>query len=617
MISQPSATAVTTARSVSILFSSPGDVSTEKKKLISIVEDMRPAFLRYGISLDPWAYETEAVPGTVADGGTVQTIVDHQMRRIDGVMTYDLFVGLMDRRIGTPLPDAPSGTVHEFREAQKLFESTGRPHILFYFHLWESGDATEPNLQSEAVEQFRSEYPGLFSYYCSIEDLELQFRRHLLTELLGLFQTSLSAAPDPAWSTWWLAICNQYTSFAGTQTGYRDRTIEKVRRMLRQLHLLMGIDNCLSPLERRILCASLFSALLDLSQENIRQFVGDIPNGVAAVCSILERSRETEKLMLGSVGEVRLDLLGVLVYIAWSLDRSRASISRGITGPPDPGTTAVDDWLAWLTADIHCEHGIVRYHLLSPSRKWDGPLAGATAIALEALWQNARSVLTRYGLSFAVARCQIDIDASVGHIPGCALKLISQQAHKAMADLPKNPHLGENQLPRIAASLPLPVSKVNAPVVFRTTKPGPLRLLVDGDLVAEAPDGGRIEYLPPVDRSVECTLECNEFGEFVPIVRSRLQQLNPMEAACLDVSEDRLAAFHGLGMWNDLMEALWSRMLSPYADMEDEVSVLHILNNAFKEAPFDQDSLLDRRDLYWTAVESVCNRIVKKGEVTT
>ena len=46
---------------------------------------------------------------------------------------YDLFIGLMWRRLGTPTPRAISGTVEEFELAVKAHEQVGKPDIWFYF----------------------------------------------------------------------------------------------------------------------------------------------------------------------------------------------------------------------------------------------------------------------------------------------------------------------------------------------------------------------------------------------------------------------------------------------------------------------------------------------------
>src|SRR5215467_10427693 len=121
-------------RVITVFFSSPGDVASERGRLMSILEEMRPAFARSRVVLMSWVYDTDAVPAAAAKDGSVQTVIDNQLpRNADGSIAYNLYVGLMGRRIGTPVAGVASGTVHEFNEAKASFEQTGKPHILFYF----------------------------------------------------------------------------------------------------------------------------------------------------------------------------------------------------------------------------------------------------------------------------------------------------------------------------------------------------------------------------------------------------------------------------------------------------------------------------------------------------
>jgi len=599
-------------RPVTVFFSSPGDVGAEKARLAAVVEEMRPAFLRHSISLVPWTFEKNSVPLVAPVQGSVQTVIDRQMpRKPDGSIAYDLFVGLMDRRIGTPLKDAVSGTVHEFQEARKAFETNGKPHILFYFREREAPDGGD-DLQMEGVQRFRSQYPGLFARYESIGDLEAQFRRHLLTELLDLFSPEPERT-DAVADEWWDRVREQFAALhAAVSTTYLDRTPEKTVRIIRQLHLLLGIEHALSAHERRLLAASLLSALLGESdREKVKYFAPEGPESVGEIRDILARSADLSKLRAVPVGKTRLDLVAALVRIGWRLDLNRQGISPDFAGAPDSDSAAADESLAYLTEECVCQRGLVRFHLLAPSGKWVGPLIGATAIAMEASWQEVRSVLTRHSLSFAVARCRTEIDADVGNIPEDVFERIAKCAQNAIERLPKCPHLGEAQLPRLEELLPLPFSKVDSAVVFRAPNPGAVRLSVDGVVVAEA-ESGAIEYQPPAEKPVECVLECDEGGEFLPVVHSRLQRLGPAEAGVLDSVADKAEAFRALAMWNNLLAMIWPRLAGSPTNPEDLSGAFHILRDAFNGLPQTHDALLARRDKYWDAMEIVRNRLLKE-----
>jgi hypothetical protein len=266
-----------------------------------------------------------------------------------------------------------------------------------------------------------------------------------------------------------------------------------------------------------------------------------------------------------------------------------------------------------LTEEIVCERGIVRFHLLAPSGAWVDPLIVATAVALEALWQSTRTVLTRYGLSFAVARSRVETDADVGPVPAAVLESITRSARETTDSLPAFPHFGESQLPDLGTLLPLPFSKVRASVSFRAPMPGPVRLLAGGVIVAQEPESGVIEYLPPSGEAIDCVLECDPAGAFIPVVQSRLQRLSPVEGAILDCSSDRAGALRSLGLWNDLLESIWPGASRPEPDREDLSAAFHVLRNAFEEMRVAVEPLLlERRDVYWDAMEIIRKRLTKQ-----
>lgn len=479
---------------VTIFFSSPGDVGDEKAKLVNVVEEMGAPFLRHGVSLAAWTFEKNAVPLAAAAGDSPQPVIDRQMpRKPDGSVAYDLFVGLMDRRIGTPLDDAPSGTVHEFLQAREAYQNTGRPHILFYFREREPKENQDP--QIAGVERFRSEYPGLFARYHSLADLEAQFRRHLLSELLELFNPLATVKIAPAPEEWHPGAEVGWADL-GVEgpMGYLDNSCEKVRRIIRQLHLLLGVEHRLSSRDRNLLATALLAGICSEADRERVVLAAQTAETASEIREVIARSHDMSKLLARPISKVRVDLLAALVTVGWRLDLDRQAISSNVSGPPDSGDATVEEWLAYLTDRIECEPGIVRFHLLAPSGEWINPLVGATAIALESLWQGVRAVMTRYDMSFAVARCQIEVDADVGRIPGNTINLLSQRAKDAVGSLPKSPHFGEARLPEIHELIPLPESKVDTAVAFRAPNPGPARLLVNGAVVAEEPQSGLIEY---------------------------------------------------------------------------------------------------------------------------
>jgi hypothetical protein len=600
------------ARVVNVFFSTPGDALSERELLVSVVQEMQAAFLRRGITLKPWAYDTDATPGVAPAGGTPQSVVDPQIpRKPDGSLDYDLYVGIMARRIGTPVSDAVSGTVHEFNEARAAFNRDGKPHILFYFRN-EDPRADAEDSQFKGVLAFRSQYPGLFSIFQSPDDLEAQFRRHLLSELLDLLVVgdAAQAAPKDGWSD---SLSERYARLQSGPPTFLDRSADKPQRIMRHLHELLGINYQLSRREQKILLASLYCLLLGTDdQTNIRGFLGvsEIDDQVVAVVKA-NRSSSTSPAYPGT--QVRLDLLAALVKIGMRLDISRKGITANWTSLPDVDRGPLEEWLAYLTADIVCQRGVVRFNLLAADARWIDPLTGATAVAMEALWQELRSVLTPYGMTFAVARPGVEVVSNSG-VPESLLVRIQAAAEQVMNSLPRFPHFGEAELPKLEDVIPLPISKVRSPETFHCSPDESVRLLVNGVVVAEreASNGEDIAYMPSGNEPEDCVLECDEVGVFVPLLHCRLQRLSAVEEALLESNQDLSEGLRSFGLWNELLRSLWPRLLAARADSADLMDAFHILRDAFEAASQDNPSLLERRDHYWDSLDIVRNRIEQK-----
>jgi hypothetical protein len=118
---------MTHAERIRIFVARPGDVQEEREALGPVVNELnhtlaalaphKPAF----VELLGW--ETHAYP----EFGRPQGVINAQIGR------YDIFVGIMWSRFGTPTGVAGSGTEEEFNRAFERWQSEGRPHLMFYF----------------------------------------------------------------------------------------------------------------------------------------------------------------------------------------------------------------------------------------------------------------------------------------------------------------------------------------------------------------------------------------------------------------------------------------------------------------------------------------------------
>jgi hypothetical protein len=115
-------------RTLKVLLASPNDVPEERNAFARLIRDINDvlAFLasEKRLSIELVRYETHSYP----DLGRPQEVINRQIP-----IDYDIFVGVMWRRCGTPTESASSGTIEEFRRACERRKSGHLPRIMFYF----------------------------------------------------------------------------------------------------------------------------------------------------------------------------------------------------------------------------------------------------------------------------------------------------------------------------------------------------------------------------------------------------------------------------------------------------------------------------------------------------
>src|SRR5579863_4180980 len=113
---------------IKIFLASPSDVQSERDALSGLVREINDvlAFLvpDRELRLELLRYETHTYP----DVGQAQDVINQQIP-----LDYDIFIGVMWKRCGTPTASSQSGTIEEFQRALARREQTGRPTIMFYF----------------------------------------------------------------------------------------------------------------------------------------------------------------------------------------------------------------------------------------------------------------------------------------------------------------------------------------------------------------------------------------------------------------------------------------------------------------------------------------------------
>ena len=163
-----------TVRILRLLLSSPGDVADER-------DATSRAVFRYNqqeveaagvfIKLIRWEDMAPQI------GPTPQQVINDQ------IGLYDLFVGIMWNRFGTPTDVAASGTEEEFLAAVDLWRSTKQPWITFYFCDRPSNFTNEKQLrQKRRMMRFRNELNamGVTRSYNSVDEFEHTLFQDLL-----------------------------------------------------------------------------------------------------------------------------------------------------------------------------------------------------------------------------------------------------------------------------------------------------------------------------------------------------------------------------------------------------------------------------------------------------
>jgi hypothetical protein len=115
-------------RVIRIFLSHPSDVEVERAQITTLVRDINET-VQYlapsqDVRLELVQHETHAFP----DVGAPQEVIDKQIP-----VDYDLYLGIMWKRAGTPTSGAIGGTVHEFDQALAHRNDKGWPVIMFFF----------------------------------------------------------------------------------------------------------------------------------------------------------------------------------------------------------------------------------------------------------------------------------------------------------------------------------------------------------------------------------------------------------------------------------------------------------------------------------------------------
>jgi formylglycine-generating enzyme required for sulfatase activity len=175
---------------IRVFVSSPGDVAEEREVLDEVAESInRTEGPSEGFRLELFRWERDVTPQI---GPDPQRVVDGQ------TPGYDVYLGIMSTRFGTPTGTHGSGTEQEFRDALAKWQQAGAPWIVFYFSSRPklTGDPEQAK-QYVKVCQFRSELEkeGIVATYAGVRGSKDSFYEQVLEHLRKIVRRYVEEPP--------------------------------------------------------------------------------------------------------------------------------------------------------------------------------------------------------------------------------------------------------------------------------------------------------------------------------------------------------------------------------------------------------------------------------------
>jgi hypothetical protein len=621
-------------RTVCVFLSCPGDVSKEKDLLDNTIRDIGSVFRRFGIDVIAWRHERDVVPEFGADP---QEVVNRSLPE-----NYDIYVGLMCGRFGTPTRRAPSGTIEEFYDACERHVQTGRPRILFYFCSRPKGATFNQNSQLEKVRAFQQEYPGIFSSFRSGSDLAVKFQRHLVDCIFGLISPNPGGSSTPRSRKWIPVIAPEIDRLeAAIASRYLDISSRKPERILKKLETLFDVESILTPLERELLTAALYSRTLRsverLAAQPQRQLGAFYTQFSFEEMSQLQTLTDGQVTLPSTSTLVRSDLLMTLLQLGDILDTDWKSISGKRTAR-FPDSRKLTHWLSFLTHEVSVEQrGVIKFRLLAPAGEWAIALRRLSALRVENLWTKRRTLFVKYGVVFAVAPGEVLITDAVERVPDEVLSRLDTVGAWLLAHQPSIQHWGvpanENLSPDLDMLIPLPHSAVLENVYFKSSGTEFARRLIlkprnGPEVILDAPQDAPLTLNPRLlkPKVLYCWVLYRDYGtgELSDTHWGELYFLGERERILWSVqsedcgSAERRALQIELQLWNDVLRDLWPHLHEPDAQYEHWMLARRILFSAYEDvrriAPGSTQV-----DLYRKVTEWVDSEIQKytRAEVTS
>lgn len=161
-----------------VLLSSPSDVESERKIVSNIIDEINEIHKnsRFGMILKTW--DKDVSPSIIMETG--QNLVDLEFNYEQA----DLLIGVFYKKLGTPVLDSESGTVHEIKNAISSYIKKASPDIKLYF---KRVNVLLSDASQKEIEQYnklinkKNEYMkiGIVQEFNNTREFENKCRKHL------------------------------------------------------------------------------------------------------------------------------------------------------------------------------------------------------------------------------------------------------------------------------------------------------------------------------------------------------------------------------------------------------------------------------------------------------
>lgn len=190
-----------TLHQLRVFVASPNDVQPEKERLEKIIRELNLTYAAdLALQLELLRWETHSYPSFGVDA---QAVINEQ---IGG--DYDIFIGILWSRVGTPTSRFASGTLEEFQAAYQKWKSDSNSiTLMIYFKDEPVAPSQLDTDQLRQVQDFKKGLPpegGFYWLFGTTDEFETNARLHLLRtvqswrERLGQVSSRVSVGESAA-----------------------------------------------------------------------------------------------------------------------------------------------------------------------------------------------------------------------------------------------------------------------------------------------------------------------------------------------------------------------------------------------------------------------------------